>query len=127
MIEIARSTKVVDMSWTYAKDATAKFEGVTSDTGDLADVVSHEEVGAMDGRIAGPTKEGCARLAVDRRPFIALHFARTADLTQIRSTPPNCKRTPHYKDNKHGERVRRAHGPEPTSACSANSETKRIY
>ncbi|RWW07666.1 hypothetical protein BHE74_00006715 [Ensete ventricosum] len=70
----ARSTKGVDLSWTYAKDVTAKFEGVTSDTGDLADVVSHEEVGAMDGRIAGPTKEGCARLAVNRRPFIALHL-----------------------------------------------------
>ncbi|RRT68343.1 hypothetical protein B296_00035607, partial [Ensete ventricosum] len=33
--------------------------------------------------------------------------ARTADLTQVRSTPPTCKRTPHCKDSKHGGRVRR--------------------
>ncbi|RWW72553.1 hypothetical protein BHE74_00019646, partial [Ensete ventricosum] len=27
---------------------------------------------------------------------------RTADLTQVRSAPPTCKRTPHCKDGKHG-------------------------
>ncbi|RZS05170.1 hypothetical protein BHM03_00035635 [Ensete ventricosum] len=27
---------------------------------------------------------------------------RTADLTQVRSAPPTCKRTPHCKDDKHG-------------------------
>ncbi|RRT54286.1 hypothetical protein B296_00041694, partial [Ensete ventricosum] len=26
------------------------------------------------------------------------------DLTQVRSAPPTCKRTPHCKDDKHGER-----------------------
>ncbi|RWW50986.1 hypothetical protein BHE74_00042695 [Ensete ventricosum] len=31
---------------------------------------------------------------------------RIADLTQERSAPPTCKRTPHCKDNKHDERVR---------------------
>ncbi|RRT55298.1 hypothetical protein B296_00043663 [Ensete ventricosum] len=34
---------------------------------------------------------------------------RTADLTQVRSTPPTCKRTPHYKDDERGGRVRRPH------------------
>ncbi|RWW21563.1 hypothetical protein GW17_00014276 [Ensete ventricosum] len=33
--------------------------------------------------------------------------ARTTDLTQVRSAPPNCKRTPHCKNSKHGGRVRR--------------------
>ncbi|RZS04771.1 hypothetical protein BHM03_00035170 [Ensete ventricosum] len=32
---------------------------------------------------------------------------RTADLTQVRSTPPTCKRTPHRKDGERGGRVRR--------------------
>ncbi|RZR97724.1 hypothetical protein BHM03_00026961, partial [Ensete ventricosum] len=27
---------------------------------------------------------------------------RTPDLTQVRSAPPTCKRTPHCKDDKHG-------------------------
>ncbi|RWW25557.1 hypothetical protein GW17_00010096 [Ensete ventricosum] len=69
---------------------------------------------------------------------------------------PACKRTPHCKDSKHGGRVRwhadlpsralnhhssgraltlyredhgraSAHGPEPASACSANSEAEHIY
>ncbi|RZS19222.1 hypothetical protein BHM03_00051591, partial [Ensete ventricosum] len=63
---------------------------------------------------------------------------RTADLTQVRSAPPTCKRTPHCKDDKHGGgygdmvshkygKVISAHGPEPASACSADSEAKRIY
>ncbi|RWW09071.1 hypothetical protein GW17_00027460 [Ensete ventricosum] len=30
---------------------------------------------------------------------------RTADLTQVRSTPPTCKRTPHRKDDKRGGRI----------------------
>ncbi|RRT35152.1 hypothetical protein B296_00053239, partial [Ensete ventricosum] len=29
---------------------------------------------------------------------------RTADLAQVRSTSPTCKRTPHCQDGKHGER-----------------------
>ncbi|RRT50727.1 hypothetical protein B296_00013072 [Ensete ventricosum] len=29
-------------------------------------------------------------------------FGRIVDLTQVRSAPPTCKRTPHRKDNKHG-------------------------
>ncbi|RZR72818.1 hypothetical protein BHM03_00017460 [Ensete ventricosum] len=29
---------------------------------------------------------------------------RTADLTQVRSTPPTCMRTPHHQDGRHGER-----------------------
>ncbi|RRT59402.1 hypothetical protein B296_00018532 [Ensete ventricosum] len=29
---------------------------------------------------------------------------RTADLAQITSAPPTCKRTPHCQDGKHGER-----------------------
>ncbi|RZR78596.1 hypothetical protein BHM03_00004011, partial [Ensete ventricosum] len=37
----------------------------------------------------------------------AVRGARTADLTQVRSAPPNCKRMPHCKDSKHGGRVRR--------------------
>ncbi|RZS01611.1 hypothetical protein BHM03_00031498 [Ensete ventricosum] len=63
---------------------------------------------------------------------------RTADLTQVRSAPPTCKRTPHCKDDKHGGgydgmvsmvegTAACAHGPEPTSACSADSEAKRVY
>ncbi|RZR73073.1 hypothetical protein BHM03_00019756, partial [Ensete ventricosum] len=60
---------------------------------------------------------------------------RTADLTQVRSAPPTCKRTPHCKDDKHGGghddmvegTTTCAHGPEPTSACSADLEAKRIY
>ncbi|RWV78876.1 hypothetical protein GW17_00060079 [Ensete ventricosum] len=68
----------------------------------------------------------------------AWKVGRTADLTQVRSTPPTCKRTPHCKDGKHGGgyggmvshkcgKVISAHGPEPASACSADSEAKRIY
>ncbi|RZR78274.1 hypothetical protein BHM03_00003567, partial [Ensete ventricosum] len=41
---------------------------------------------------------------------------RTADLTQVRSAPPTCKRTPHCKDNKHGGRVRRHEGAVPQDA-----------
>ncbi|RRT56499.1 hypothetical protein B296_00044043, partial [Ensete ventricosum] len=33
--------------------------------------------------------------------------ARTADLTQVRSVPPTCKRMPRCKDIKHGGRIRR--------------------
>ncbi|RWV94054.1 hypothetical protein GW17_00043445, partial [Ensete ventricosum] len=29
---------------------------------------------------------------------------RTADLTQVRSAPPTCRRTPHHQDGRHGER-----------------------
>ncbi|RWW65012.1 hypothetical protein BHE74_00027711 [Ensete ventricosum] len=29
---------------------------------------------------------------------------RTADLTQVRSEPPTCRRTPHHQDGRHGER-----------------------
>ncbi|RZS23110.1 hypothetical protein BHM03_00055972 [Ensete ventricosum] len=32
---------------------------------------------------------------------------RTVDLTQVRSTPPTCKRTSHCKDNKHDGRIQR--------------------
>ncbi|RWW69368.1 hypothetical protein BHE74_00023048, partial [Ensete ventricosum] len=63
---------------------------------------------------------------------------RTIDLTQVRSAPPTCKRTPHCKDGKHDGgydgmvshkcgKVISAHGPEPASACSADSEAKHIY
>ncbi|RWW79172.1 hypothetical protein BHE74_00012549 [Ensete ventricosum] len=29
---------------------------------------------------------------------------RTADLAQVRSAPPTCKRTPHHQNDRHGER-----------------------
>ncbi|RZS00149.1 hypothetical protein BHM03_00029798 [Ensete ventricosum] len=29
---------------------------------------------------------------------------RTADLTQVRSAPPTCRRTPHHQDGRPGER-----------------------
>ncbi|RWW49884.1 hypothetical protein BHE74_00043892 [Ensete ventricosum] len=49
---------------------------------------------------------------------IEVSRARTADLTQVRSAPPTCKRTPHCKDNKHGGRVRR-YG---SRGCHANPQ-----
>ncbi|RWW04061.1 hypothetical protein GW17_00032736 [Ensete ventricosum] len=60
---------------------------------------------------------------------------RTANLTQVRSGSSTCKRTSHCKDDKHGgghddmveDMAACAHGPEPASACSADSEAKRIY
>ncbi|RWW24957.1 hypothetical protein GW17_00010723 [Ensete ventricosum] len=66
---------------------------------------------------------------------LEMGIGRTADLTQVRSAPPTCKRTPHCKDDKHGGghdgmvegTAACAHGPEPASACSADSEAKRIY
>ncbi|RRT83155.1 hypothetical protein B296_00017024 [Ensete ventricosum] len=30
------------------------------------------------------------------------NYGRTTNLTQVRSAPPTCKRTPHCKDDKHG-------------------------
>ncbi|RWW11429.1 hypothetical protein GW17_00024959 [Ensete ventricosum] len=37
--------------------------------------------------------------------------ARTADLIQVRSAPPTCKRTSHCKESEHGGRVRRYDKP----------------
>lgn len=75
-IRIAKSAKVVDSSWTYARDATDSVGGVVSSTSDLADMMSHEEVNAMDECITGPIKKRCVWLAIDLRSFVALHLHR---------------------------------------------------
>ena len=58
-IGVIRSTKGVNLLRTCTRDAVASVEGVARGIGDLADVASHDEVGVVDGRITGQTKEGC--------------------------------------------------------------------
>ncbi|RZR82596.1 hypothetical protein BHM03_00009047 [Ensete ventricosum] len=81
----------------------------------------------------GPLEPGSSPSNQDS--FSINNVGRTADLTQVRSAPPTCKHTPRCKDDKYGGghygmvegTATCAHGPEPTSACSADSEAKRIY
>ncbi|RRT70328.1 hypothetical protein B296_00018869 [Ensete ventricosum] len=47
------------------EDMATSVEGVASGIGDLANVVSHEEVGVMDKRVASPTKEVIVVVIID--------------------------------------------------------------
>lgn len=66
-IEISRSVEGADPPQICVGD-------VASDTGDLVDMASHEEVGTVDGCVAGTTKQVRVRLAVNRYPFVTLHL-----------------------------------------------------
>lgn len=57
----------MDPLLTYVGNIVASVEGVVSGIGDLADVISHEKVSAMDGHVVCPTKESYFQLVADRR------------------------------------------------------------
>ena len=57
-IEIIGSGKGANLSQTYVRDASTDIEGVASDTSNLTNMTSHEEVSTMDGHMPSLTKEG---------------------------------------------------------------------
>lgn len=84
-IRIVESIEGANPPWTSTGDATTNVERVASGTSDLADVISHKEVGVVDGHVVGLTKEGRVWFTVDHRPFVVLPLCRPRSTTM--STP----------------------------------------
>lgn len=66
-IGITKSIEGADPPRTFIGDTTTNIKRVASDTNDLVDVMSHEEVGTVNGHITGSIKGMLHQFAVEYR------------------------------------------------------------